>query len=43
MNLKKEIRCGDWQPDLNVIGEPDYDSLDAKFDCSFRNWNPKED
>lgn len=28
---------------LVIHGEQDYDSLDAKFDCSFRNWNPKED
>lgn len=28
---------------LVIHGAQDYDSLDTKFDCSFRNWNPKED
>lgn len=43
MISKRKINTSEDSNDLIVHGEQGYDSLDAKFDCSFRNWNPKED
>jgi hypothetical protein len=43
MISKRKINNLEDRNGLIIHGEQDYDSLDAKFDCSFRNWNPKED